>query len=146
MRTTGEWMKRHLSVEVRTPDGVQTTPVEDPFHRTTVMHTVEFSLWDRVKLLFHGKYTVEFQAAVHASDVAVRRWFFGQDSCTDCEIANRGVPKAGHYICPQCVAARLNGQIRTPAQRKLESQLQHVCAVDIANCAAVVPDKVEHGG
>lgn len=84
-----ERMPSHLAV-VTEVDGetIRTVNVEDPFHTTNVFceMDISFGLWERIKLLFTGKYTAKthVRIKVRADGVAIGRWFQRAVLCDRC--------------------------------------------------------------
>ena len=110
MRGT-EHFKRHLrSVFWVDDEKVDDLPIEDPFVSVRAGVEIQFSLWDRIKLLWTGRHVVHIRYHIESDPVAQRRWFNGTDVCEWCytkigDSYTQGDPGYHHgdeRICEAC--------------------------------------------
>lgn len=77
------FMKKHLQLETRMDDEkIHEMSINDPFLRTST--TIEWSLWDWLKMLFKRPRQTVIVTRIIADDVAYKRWFSGVDACDRC--------------------------------------------------------------
>lgn len=78
-----EHMKRHLRIHTdRDGEVIRDVSVCDPFHTTTVV--CGWSFWGWLKMLFRWHRTTTITIRVDGDEVAIKRWFQGQDTCERC--------------------------------------------------------------